>query len=124
MELSRVGSIQIIGGLSICNQGELVSQSTPDFASLSADVVSAYVSNNSVPREDLAALIATVDCALVGAAQSTPEPVVGKWELPISIKKSVKPDFIISMESGNPYNSMKRHLTARGLTLRNDVRRS
>ena len=45
-----------------------VAESTPDFVSLSAHVVSAFVSNNSVPTADLPALIATVHSALVGAA--------------------------------------------------------
>jgi predicted transcriptional regulator len=93
-----------------------VPESTPDFVSLSADVVSAYVSNNSVPRADLAALISTVHSALVGAAKGGQEPVVERLDPPISIKKSVKPDFIISMEDGKPYKSMKRHLRAKGLT--------
>jgi predicted transcriptional regulator len=93
-----------------------VPESTPDFVSLSADVISAYVSNNSVARADLPALIASVHSALVGAAQGREEPVVERLEPPISIKKSVRPDFIISMEDGRPYKSMKRHLTARGLT--------
>ena len=51
-------------------------ESTSDFVSLSADVVSAYVSNNSVARADLPALIASVHSALVGAAQGSEEPVV------------------------------------------------
>jgi predicted transcriptional regulator len=93
-----------------------VPETTPDLVSLSADVVSAYVSNNSVPSADLPALISTVHSALVGATNGSQEPVVERLEPPISIKKSVKPDFIISMEDGKPYKSMKRHLRAKGLT--------
>jgi len=93
-----------------------VTESTPNFVELSAGVISAYVSNNSVPRADLAALIASVHSALVGTAKGTQEPALEPLQPPVSIKKSVKPDYIISMEDGRPYKSMKRHLTARGLT--------
>jgi predicted transcriptional regulator len=93
-----------------------VPENDPDFVGLSADVISAYVSNNSVRQGDLPALIASVHTALVGAVKGAQEPVVERPEPPVSIKKSVRPDYIISMEDGRPYKSMKRHLTARGLT--------
>jgi predicted transcriptional regulator len=86
-----------------------------DDTTLTADVVSAFVSHNSVRAADLPDLIASVHGALQGLKapqQAEPE----KREPPVSIKKSITPDFLISMEDGRRYKSMKRHLTGRGLT--------
>jgi predicted transcriptional regulator len=88
----------------------------PNFTELTADIVSAYVSKNSVRPSDLPELIGTVHAALRSAgnppAQQAPErptPVVNP-------KKSVTPDYIISLLDGRHYPSMKRHLSGRGLT--------
>jgi predicted transcriptional regulator len=87
----------------------------PDYTALTADVVSAFVSHNAVRAADLSDLIASVHGALQGLKapqQAEPE----KREPPVSIKKSITPDFLISMEDGKRYKSMKRHLKGRGLT--------
>jgi predicted transcriptional regulator len=87
----------------------------PDDTTLTADVVSAFVSHNSVRAADLPDLIASVHGALQGLKapqQAEPE----KREAPVSIKKSITPEFLISMEDGKRYKSLKRHLTGRGLT--------
>ena len=91
-------------------------EASADFVELSADVVATYVSNNSVTRADLPALISTVHAALKHAAEGTrePEPLVP----PVPINKTVFPDHIISLEDGRRYKSMKRHLSGRGLTPR------
>ena len=81
---------------------------------LTADVVSAYVAHNNVRTEDLANLISTVRAALSSAGTSPAAPA--KAEPPMSWKKAIKPDFIISFEDGKQYKSMKRHLTRHGLT--------
>ena len=86
-----------------------------DFASITADIVSSYVANNSVHRGDLPNVIASVHAALQGLAapkQAEPE----KPELRISIKKSITPDFLISLEDGKQYKTLKRHLGKLGLT--------
>ena len=86
-----------------------------DFASITADIVSSYVANNSVHRGDLPNVIASVHAALQGLAapkQTEPE----KSEPRISIKKSVTPDFLISLEDGKQYKTLKRHLGKLGLT--------
>ena len=93
-----------------------MSEAATDFVSLSADVVAAYVSHNSVPLADLSALIAAVHSALQNAAAGTREPEKVVMEPPVSIKKSISASHLISMEDGRPYKSLKRHLTARGLT--------
>ncbi|MER8929467.1 MucR family transcriptional regulator [Mesorhizobium sp. M0220] len=84
---------------------------------LTADVVSAYVSNNPIPVGDLPALIAQVHAALKGTAGrvSAEEPGVLKPAVPI--RKSVTPDYIISLEDGKKFKSLKRHLSTHyGLT--------
>ncbi|AWN48763.1 MucR family transcriptional regulator [Methylobacterium terrae] len=80
-----------------------------------ADIVSAYVSNNSVPLADLPALINTVHQSLsrLGGA----EAVEAEKPVPLMpIKKTVTPDYLISLEDGRQYKSLKRHLSTRGLS--------
>jgi predicted transcriptional regulator len=80
---------------------------------LTADVVAAYVSNNNVPVADLPALISATFKAL-SAADQPAEAVAPTPAVPI--KKSVTPDFLISLEDGKKYKSLKRHLSGFGLT--------
>jgi predicted transcriptional regulator len=76
---------------------------------LTADIVSAHVSNNSVAVNDLPNLIANVHGALSGlGARQEPEPV--KPEPRVSIRSSVKPDFIVCLEDGKKLKMLKRHL--------------
>lgn len=96
---------------------EEANQTTDTLIELTADVVSAYVSNNPVPLGDLPGLIAQVHAALA----STAGPVeAGKPEAPkpaVPIKKSVTPDYIISLEDGKKFKSLKRHISTHyGLT--------
>src|SRR5215213_4949328 len=87
----------------------------PDDTTLTADVVSTFVSHNAVRAADLSDLIASVHGALQGLKapqQAEPE----KREPPVSIRKSITPDFLISLEDGRRYKSLKRHLKGRGLT--------
>src|SRR3954447_11041628 len=91
-------------------------EQSPNLVALSADVVSAFVSNNSVPEGGLPALIATVHSALLAAANGPQEKPAEPLVPPVSIKKSITPDYIISLEDGRRYKSMRRHLTGKGLT--------
>lgn len=81
-----------------------------DFVALSADVVSAYVSNNSVSTADLPALIAIVHVALSQTATGVVEAPAAELKPAVPVKKSVTPDYIISLEDGKQYKSLKRHL--------------
>ena len=86
-----------------------------DFASITADIVSAYVTNNSVHRADLPNVIASVHAALQGLV--APKPAEPKRpQPPVSIRKSITLDFLISLEDGKKYKSLKRHLRRLGLT--------
>ncbi len=82
---------------------------------LSADIVSAYVSKNSVPVGELSSLIAAVHASLQRVA-APPAPEPEKPTPPVPIRKTVTPDYIVSLEDGKPYKSLKRHLTTRGLS--------
>ncbi|MCP8938154.1 MucR family transcriptional regulator [Alsobacter sp. SYSU M60028] len=83
-----------------------------------ATIVAAYVSNNSIPASGIAALIASVHSALnsVATAQDPHNGPAAKPAPPVPIRKSVTPDYLVSLEDGQRYKSLKRHLAGRGLT--------
>ena len=86
---------------------------------LTADLVSAYVSNNSIPVSELTNLLSSVHAALSGlAVGGSAAPAKDAVEKPpaAQIKKAITPDSLISFEDGKPYKTLRRHLTLRGLT--------
>jgi predicted transcriptional regulator len=84
--------------------------SSSNFIALTADIVSAYVSNNSVAASDIPNLIDQVHQALVrvsgGQTEAQPEPL----RPAVSVKKSVTPEYIVCLEDGKKFKSLKRHL--------------
>jgi predicted transcriptional regulator len=93
-------------------------KSNPDnLIELTADVVSAYVSNNPVPVADLPSLIDQVYAALDSRLNGTTEKPSEVLKPAVPIKKSVAQDYIICLEDGKKFKSLKRHLTTHfGLT--------
>ncbi len=83
---------------------------TSDLIDLTADIVSAYVSNNSVAAGDLASLISEVHQALSKTHGGTPDPEPEPLKPAVNPKKSVFPDYIICLEDGKKFKSLKRHL--------------
>ncbi len=82
----------------------------PNNIELAADIVSAYVSNNSVPAADLPHLISEVYNALLRVGS---DGAVAPAEPPkpaVSVKRSVTNDYIICLEDGKKFKSLKRHL--------------
>lgn len=79
-----------------------------DFLSLTADIVSAHVSNNSVSPADVPSLISAVHNALAGLGQD-PQPVE-ELKPAVSVRASVKPDYIICLEDGKKLKMLKRYL--------------
>jgi predicted transcriptional regulator len=81
-----------------------------NFIELTAEIVSAYVSNNPVPAADMPGLINQVHAALLrvsgGHADAQPEPL----KPAVSVKKSITPDYIVCLEDGKKFKSLKRHL--------------
>jgi predicted transcriptional regulator len=76
---------------------------------LTADIVSAHVSNNSVAVNDLPVLIQNVHSALTGLGSGSEEPEV-KQEPAVSVRSSIKPDYIVCLEDGKKLKMLKRHL--------------
>lgn len=76
---------------------------------LTADIVAAHVSNNSVAVSDLPLLINNVHGALSNLGSPLPEPEV-KQEPAVSVRSSVKPDYIVCLEDGKKLKMLKRHL--------------
>ncbi|MEQ9469434.1 MAG: MucR family transcriptional regulator [Roseitalea porphyridii] len=83
---------------------------------LTAEIVAAYVSNNSVAANDLPNVISQVHAAL-GGATTTAEAVVEKPTPAVTVRRSIQNDHLICLEDGQRFKSLKRHLmTHHGLT--------
>ena len=80
-----------------------------DIVELAAEIVASYVAHNSVPASELAHLIHNVHSALTSLGQPVVEEVKNQ-EPAVSVKKSVTPDYIICLEDGKKFKSLKRHL--------------
>ena len=76
---------------------------------LTADIVAAHVSNNSVAVSDLPLLIANVHNALSGLGGRKEEPAA-RPEPAVSIRSSIKPDYVVCLEDGKKLKMLKRHL--------------
>ena len=77
---------------------------------MTADIVSAYVGANTVSANDLPSLIQSVHKALSGVSTGVETVEVAPKEPAVSIKKSITPDFLICLEDGRKFKSLKRHL--------------
>ncbi len=89
-----------------------------DFAGLTSEIVSAYVARNWVSPSDLPALIENVHRSLIGAVSPPPQDLLGGRAAPTraQIRRSVRPDHIVSFEDDKPYKTLTRHLSVLGLT--------
>ena len=89
----------------------MAESSGPDesLITLTADIVSAHVSNNSVAVNDLPQLIANVHNALSGLA-ARPQEAPARPEPKVPVRSSVKPDYIVCLEDGKKLKMLKRHL--------------
>ncbi len=87
-----------------------MSEADDGLISLVADIVSAYVANNSVPVSELPGLIASTHTA-IASLSSPAAPAPEEKAVPaVPIKKSITPDFLICLEDGKKFKSLKRHL--------------
>src|SRR5262245_12870409 len=88
-----------------------------DFIGLTAEIVSAYVSNNSVASGDIPALINQVHSALQRVASGQGDMSSEPLKPAVPVKRSINPDFIVCLEDGKKFKSLKRHLrTQYGMT--------
>jgi len=83
---------------------------TDDMITMTADMVAAYVSHNSLASADLPALIHQIHATLRQVASGAHEPADQPLTPAVSIKKSVTRDYIICLEDGKKFKSLKRHL--------------
>jgi predicted transcriptional regulator len=91
-------------------QQQRMAENSGTFIELTAEIVSAYVSNNSVPAGDLSSLINQVHAALTRVSSGQSELPLEPLKPAISVKKSIAPDFIVCLEDGKKFKSLKRHL--------------
>jgi predicted transcriptional regulator len=92
---------------------------SPDALAMTGEIVSAFVSNNSLPLAELPTLIQSVHTGLVtiisGAA--TPPGREPQAAAPaVSVRKSITPDYLICLDDGRKFKSLRRHLGALGMT--------
>lgn len=81
-----------------------------DVTEFTAQIVSAYVSNNTIVAENLPGFITSVHESLVAAENGVMEPKKVELIPAVPIKKSVTPEYIICLEDGKKFRSLKRHL--------------
>jgi predicted transcriptional regulator len=85
----------------------------PELIEMTTEIVAAYVSLNAVALEELTVLIKSVHKALADLSLA-PQPVEAAPKEPaVAIKKSITPDFLICLEDGRRFKSLKRHLRTR-----------
>jgi predicted transcriptional regulator len=89
---------------------------SPDKVSLSADIVAAYVSRNSVTPSGLPALIESIHQALSKLGTREPMPSTEALVPAVPIRKSISPGFLICLDDGKKFKSLKRHLASHGMT--------
>jgi len=88
-------------------------QEKGNLVELTADIVAAYVGNNTVPQADLPKLIANIYQSLASATQAPAEAKpadVVELKPAVPVRKSLTPDYIICLEDGKKFKSLKRHL--------------
>jgi predicted transcriptional regulator len=83
---------------------------SPNYVELAADIVSAYVSNNSVATSDLPSLISDIHAALMRISNGVVETPSEILKPAVPVKKSITPDYIICLDDGKKFKSLKRHL--------------
>ena len=85
---------------------------------LAAEIVAAFVANNSLPIAELPALIHCVHAALARLACGpvNTAPLVEKQEPAVSVRKSLTPDFLVCLDDGKKFKSLRRHLRTLGMT--------
>jgi predicted transcriptional regulator len=81
-----------------------------NFIELTAGIVSAYVSNNTVPASEIPSLISQVHSALARVSGGSSDAPAEPLKPAVSVKKSITPDYIVCLEDGKKFKSLKRHL--------------
>ncbi|MDX5360481.1 MAG: MucR family transcriptional regulator, partial [Alphaproteobacteria bacterium] len=85
-------------------------QSRDEIIDMTADIVSAYVGNNSVPASELPALISSIHGALLAASSGKPVEAEEQLRPAVPVKKSVQDDQVTCLICGGSFKSLRRHL--------------
>jgi predicted transcriptional regulator len=85
-------------------------EGTGNYIELTADIVSAYVSNNTVSAGEIPGLINQVHAALLRVSGGQTEAPTEPLKPAVSVKKSITPEYIVCLEDGKKFKSLKRHL--------------
>ena len=80
------------------------------FIDLTANIVSAYLSNNPTPASEIPNLINQVHSALLRVSSGRTETAAEPAKPAVSVKKSITPDYLVCLEDGKRFKSLKRHL--------------
>ena len=86
------------------------STASGNYIELTAKIVSAYVSNNTVPASDIPGLINQVHAALSRVSGKSADAPLEPLRPAVSVKKSITPEYIVCLEDGKKFKSLKRHL--------------
>ena len=77
---------------------------------LTASIVSAYLSNNPTQASEIPNLISQVHAALIRVSSGRPETPLEPAKPAVSVKKSMTPEYLVCLEDGKRFKSLKRHL--------------
>ena len=93
-------------------------ESSVDLMGLSSEIVAAFVSQNTLPADQLPDLIRSVHAALGGLGEvETAEPIAARGKPAVPISRSVQPDYLVCLEDGKQLKMLKRYLRSRfGMT--------
>jgi len=80
------------------------------FIDLTANIVSAYLSNNPTPASEIPNLISQIHAALMRVSSGRSEAPAEPPKPAVSLKKSINPDYLVCLEDGKRFKSLKRHL--------------
>ncbi len=81
-----------------------------NYIELTAEIVSAYVSNNTVAAAEIPGLISQVHTALARVSGKSGDAPVEPLKPAVSVKKSITPEYVVCLEDGKKFKSLKRHL--------------
>ena len=80
------------------------------YIDLTANIVSAYLSNNPTPASEIPNLISQIHSALMRVSSGRSEAPAEPAQAAVSLKKSINPDYLVCLEDGKRFKSLKRHL--------------
>lgn len=99
-------NILVENQISDCDEGS-------DMVDLTSEIICSYVANNSVPVDELPKLIGQIHSTLVAISKPIQSGSGGSQKPAVSIKRSITPDYLICLEDGQKFKSLKRHLRSK-----------